>query len=485
MADDYFGYFAVSRDKKDRGQSFAFGNEKHVRTSVEGWGKKKDSPKGVSDTAGKADKSEPDFTHASALTDTLAASVDFGLAQFELIEASTLAPLIIELAMLSGQIIRPTVEAATKIEDTEGAELYGLNESQFADLLKRHRRFSSARKGFERFPSATFLSIVATFDTLIVDVMAKMLKLQKDWLDRSERSISLSRLSKASSIDELIKEQIAEELYLFSRGSHAEQAGYIKKNFGIDIPTRWKRWPDYIEIFERRNLVAHGEVKFNNRYVSICKKEGHKGSEKLLDEEVKLSRSYLNQSLEVLIEFAILLSFSLFKKFASDKENEAFTNLNEAAFKLIQNGRYLVSERICDYALSLEKTKITDETKLMLLVNRASALRHAGQEEEAKKLLDSTDWSAASDVFRISVASVRGDTEKFVELLPIVKATGSITSQSILEWPCFSFMLEDGNAKSAISDIFGVSVGEAEAKNVEEETSTEALSSPESADTMH
>lgn len=181
MSDKFAGYFAVTSSDKGSTRSFAFGSEKHVRDSVESWEKEPDEPKDATDEATPvgAGQEDPDFTHASALTDALAASVDFGLAQYELIEASSLAPLIIELAMLHGVIIRPTTESAVKIEDIGGAELYGLSESQLTDLNKRHRRFSTARKGFERFPSATFLSIVATFDTLIVDVMAKMLKLQK------------------------------------------------------------------------------------------------------------------------------------------------------------------------------------------------------------------------------------------------------------------------------------------------------------------
>ena len=463
MANEYFSFFAVRRSASaGEGPSYSFGSEDHVRTSVNKWKAEKcqetealESEVNPSEGKGSAEAGS-DFTHLSALTDALAASVDFGLAQYELIEASTLAPVLIEMAMATGLVIGPTAKSADKIDTSDTADIYGLNEAQFADLLKRNRRFGIARKGFERFPSATFLSVVATFDTLIVDVMAKMLRLQSEWLEKSERSLSVSRLAKANSIEELINEQIAEELYQFSRGSHSEQASYIRRNFGIDIPKHWKRWPDYIEIFERRNLVAHGEANFNARYASICTREGHKGSDKLIGEEVRLSKSYLNQSLEVLMEFAVLLSFSLFRKFVAEKEEEAFTNLNEAAFKLIQHQQYVVAERICAYALSLEKTKITEEARLMLLVNRASALRHIGMHEDAKRLLDENDWSATSDIFKVCVSSVRGDVDQFVSLLAPLKSAGKLDSYSILNWPCFSFMMEDEKAKASIRDVFEI-----------------------------
>src|SRR5690606_28172930 len=72
---------------------------------------------------------------------------------------------------------------------------------------------------------------------------------QKDWLDHSGRSLPLSRLASASSIEELVREAIDEELYQFSRGSHEDQEKYIRSSFGINISGKWKRWPDYIEIF--------------------------------------------------------------------------------------------------------------------------------------------------------------------------------------------------------------------------------------------
>lgn len=459
----YYGFFAVQKPEKFNMPSFAFGNEEHVKNTALNWQNKNPVESSNNEENQEKNSDKPDvssidgdFTHESALTDALRSSVDFGLAQFQLIEASTIAPLIMEYAMLRSTIIGPTVNDADSLDQSDYAEIFGLDERQFADLVKRYNRFSAARRGFERFSSANLLSMVATFDTLIVDIMSKMLQLQKEWLNKSERMVSLERIACAASIEELLKEQISEELYQFSRGSHSEQATYIKRNFGIDIANDWKRWPDYIEIFERRNLVAHGEAKFNKRYVDICTKAGHKGLNKILNEDVKLTKSYLTQSLDVLIEFAALLSFSLFRKFARDSEEQAFTNLNQAAFKLIQNEKHLVAERLCGYALSLQKVKMTAEIQLMLIVNRASALRHLGCLEESKKILQSNDWSASSDLFKICVAAISEDAEEFVELLPRVKLSGSLSASDLVSWPCFSFIIENDIAKSAIEELYGM-----------------------------
>lgn len=465
---DHFAYFLVSKSSDAPLRSFAFGKKEYLEDVRKRWAdasQRDDDSAVLKKASAKEDfPQDPDFTHASALTEALSASVDFGLAQHELIEAATLAPLMMRVGMAEMHVIRPTINNSTLIDEDDTSIVHGLSEHQYADLVKREGKYALAIKGMERFPTASLLSIVATFDTLIVDVLKSMLKLQTDWLEKSQRTISLDRLSKASSIDELIDEQVEEEIYSFSRESHSKQASYIKANFGIDIPKDWKRWPDYIEIFERRNLVAHGEGVFNKRYVEICIREGHKGSEKIIGNEVIISRDYLKQSLDVLIEFGLLLPFHLFRRFVRENEDQAFVNLNEAVFKLMSNGHFVAAERVSKFALGLQKVKITNETKLMLLVNQASALRHMGKLEESKNILDGTDWTAVSDLFKICVASVRGDIDEFVRLVPVLKAGGILTGRSVLQWPCFAFMLAERRAQDIMTSEFGLDFDQ----NVEE-----------------
>lgn len=483
---DFFAYFIKTKDKKGP-PSFAFGSKEHIEKVRANWSNKDNAPVSSSphndatdaDAANSTDDTDADasdFTHQSALSEALTASVDFGLAQHELIEAAVIAPLMIRFVMAATVVIKPVIDEASMTEEDERFQIFGLTEQQYSTLAENEEKYSLSVKGMERFPSATLLSLVATFDTLILDVLAKMLRLQNDWLEKSERTIPLSKLANAESLGEVISEQIREEIYQFSRGSHTEQAEYIRRNFGINIIDDWKRWPDYIEIFERRNLVAHGEKYFNQRYISICEKNGHKGSDKLAGSEVKLSSSYLCQSLNVLIEFAVLFSFSLFRKFVKEKEEEAFTNLNDAVFKLIQKGHFLVADRLAAYALGLGKTKITEEVRLMLIVNRASAVRHDGRNEEAREILAKQDWSASSDLFQFCVAAVEGDTDKFISDLPKMKASQNINTRALLTWPCFSFMREDEAAQEKMRELFGIFTSNGSADVVETADETVELS---------
>ncbi|WP_156500452.1 hypothetical protein [Croceicoccus bisphenolivorans] len=452
-----FAYLIVKKDPGSPFWPFAFGRMDYIRKVKEKWASEpsEDEVSESDDLKGQVEPNDGDFTHQSTLTDALEASVDFGLAQHELIQAAVIGPLMIRI-VTARDIYGPIIEEKIPVEVDEECSIYPVSETEMTEVRRRQERYDNVINGMGRFPSATLLSVVATFDTLIVDILSKMLLLQKDWLEKSNRTVPLSRLSSAESLEEIVSEQITEELYQFSRGSHSEQSDYIRKNFGVDIRKDWKRWPNYIEIFERRNLVAHGEKAFNKRYVQICTDNGHSGLEKILGDDVKLTESYLKQSLNILIEYSILLSFSLFRKFVKEDEDKAFINLNQAVFKLLQREHYVVAERLASYALSLNKTKMTAQTKLMLVVNRASALRHDGRNDDALKVLDEQDWTASSDLFKFCVSAVRDDVDQFIEMIPAMKDAGVINLSSILDWPCFSFMLKNPMVREKIESVFEV-----------------------------
>lgn len=448
---DFFAYFAVYEPEEEASvPAFAVGDKPYIDNVVSSWKNKEQPPE---DDKGEKPK-EPDFTHESALTESLSSAVDYGLSQIQLVLAATATPSLFRSVIARQSVLAPTVSDAKLVKHVDQCVVYGLTQDQYFAFKERKATLDQMRQGVAAMPGATLMSLVATFDTLVVDILGKMLRLDNSWLGKSEKSIPFSRLKTIESLEELFNETVADEIFQFSRGSHDEQARYIETQFGIGIKKSWKRWPDYIEIFERRNLVAHGERMFNKRYVEICKNAGHKGSEKLIGQEVRLTPVYLSQAVDVLLEFAVLLTFSLWRKLVNDKEAQAFENLNEAAFKLISNRRYVAAERILDFALSLDKVKIAADTKQRLIVNQASAARHAGDIEKAERILD-IDWTGSPDLVKMCVHAVKAESDEVAKLLAPLKGAGALSAHSFKQWPCFSFVRDDEGVRTKFAEVFG------------------------------
>lgn len=464
----FHAYFVRRLEDANVRPRFAYGPEDYVNNLAAAWRSGNNEYPELGEDNSKEEPIPPDFSHESALSDALSQSIEFALTNYQLIAVAEAAPIIFSTAVRESGIVDPIVSSATLISNDSNVEIYGLTEDQYLNTIDQKDYYERIKQGAKALPAATLLSLVATFDTLIVDILGKLMRIDPRRLSESNQTVSVKSILDSTDKEEIVLKIISDELYSFSRGSHEEQERYIAQNFHIAIKDDWKRWPDYIEIFERRNLIAHGERNFNNRYVSVCKRNKHKGSEELLGKEIKLTTKYLSQALDVLVEFAALLSFSLWRKKSAEDERQAFSSLNDAIFKLVSNKRYVVAARIAEFALNLKTANVDDETRRMILVNRASALRHSNNIEAAEKVLGEVDWSATSDLFKICVAAVYGRSAEVASLLLLLAKSETLSAQSFKRWPCFAFVRESEDVQKAFSAAFGVNINETRAVTSDE-----------------
>jgi len=328
-------------------------------------------------------------------------------------------------------------------------------DNQVSAVIETMSKINRLRDGLDYLPTAIFLSLIATFDTQMSDIVRAMLRIKSDRLKMSARQIPLSKIMAAKDIQEIVEEQIIEEVYLFSRGSHDDQVAFLEENFSIEIRKSWKRWPDFIEIFERRNLVAHGERNYTKRYVDICSSHGFDEAKKHIGNTVHLNKSYLYKSLSILSEFALLTIFMLWRKHVPAERDQAFEAINEVSFSCINNHRYRLASRLCEFAISLKNSGIKEAQRLRIVVNLASAYMHMKENDEAEKVLNREDWSATSDDFQISVAALRKDIKEVTRILPMIKAAGRLDADEFRTWPVFNFIKDDQEFLDEFKRVYG------------------------------
>jgi hypothetical protein len=445
--DAYVAIWNATEGKRNKG--FAISAERETLRTSPG-----DAAEKAEDTEeAKAQSDEPKGRDGS-LADTIGRIVESSHSQTELLYLSSFLVEGFPGMMIQRDVVSLVEKSGEPLETVDGAAIYGLSSKELQQIFTQMDRVRRIETGLKSLPAALLMSIVATFDTNISDVIRDMLTLKTEIFQTGDRTILLSDALQAESIAELREKSIADEIYTFSRGSHEDQVKYIESNFHVGIKDHWKRWPDFIEVFERRNLIAHGEKTFTKRYASICSKNGHKGSEKILGTPVKLTSIYLRQAADILLEFSLLLVFSLWRKQFAQEEQNAFDSLNQAAFKLIETKKYEVAIRILDYALGLKNTRAEDRTRKMMYVNLASAHRHSKNDELSLRVLSDIDWSGSSDDFKICVAALRGNIEEVIKLMPIVTNSKAISKDSFRRWPVFDFIRDKEEFLAKFREIF-------------------------------
>lgn len=199
--------------------------------------------------------------------------------------------------MIENQIRRPAVEAYSLVAEVGNAKIYGVPEEELGQLLRAISQVTEMQRGLGVLPGAALLSLVAVYDSYVAELVKLLLRERPDRYAHPDKRIAVHELLAMSSFDDVIDAVIEAEIDSMMRKSHQEQVEFIESNFNIKIRTEYKRWARYVEVFERRNLVAHGNIIVNKTYVKNCVAAGFKVDVAKLGTVLPLDNKYLKDAI--------------------------------------------------------------------------------------------------------------------------------------------------------------------------------------------
>lgn len=361
---------------------------------------------------------------------------------------------VFERSMVNNQLRSMAEEKYTLLKKIDDVDIFGVIEDRAIGFLNSIREITEMQQGMSVLPGSTLLSLVAVYDSYTVELIRILLRGRPDRYAHADKLISVKDVLSMNSFDEVIDSIIESEVDGLMRSSHQEQIQYIENNFNIKIRESYQKWARFVEIFERRNLVAHGNTIVNNAYFKNCNSVGFKVDAEKLGTTLNLSDKYLKTSLDALTEFGLLLIFSLWRKALPDKVEEIYERMHQITYAMIEKGHYEIASRILDYLLDL-KVNISDRKHRMMTVNRANSYKKMGRPDQCKNILSKSDWGAVADDFSICIAALNDDIEKFVNLMPLVQSKESVGKSGFVDWPVFDTVRNDERVKAKYLELFG------------------------------
>ncbi len=342
-----------------------------------------------------------------------------------------------------------------EIDKDQQFQTYGITEDKYPSVQTQLRRLRELNGGTTVLPGAILLSLVATFDSFIADTLRIMLRHKPEGVIGSSKTIKVKDVLSMSSFDDVIGQVTENEVEALMRGSHDEQIKYVEDKLDIKIQSHYDEWGQFIEIFERRNLIAHGNDTINSHYIRNCNKHGFQVEEDQEGERLSLDGNYLRRSSDRLLEFGLSLMFVLWLKHFKDSRETAYQSLNERTYELIKDGQYRVAAKLLNFALFKQTPSASDKTKKMMTVNLANAYKKSADNERAQEVIEGVDWSATTDEFQICVAAVQENIERFVDLMPRVAQGGSLKKSDFREWPVFDWVRGEQSVREKFQEIYG------------------------------
>jgi hypothetical protein len=342
-----------------------------------------------------------------------------------------------------------------KISDDSRGTIYGIKLEQYGPVSDFILKLKELDVGYEALPSSTILSLVATFDSYISDIVRILLLAKPERYESSSKSMSIKDILSMKSFDDVIEKIVDDEIDALMRGSHEEQIKFIESNFSVSIREKYEKWSKFIEIFERRNIIAHGNMVINRIYVTNCNTNGFNVDVSKIGTKLDLNYSYMRKSIDLLMEFGLLLIFSLWRKHYKDSEDASSLMISDIAYDLIRRGRYSVANGVLDFALNKQKPPSKDNIKRIMIVNHANANKKMKNEDVCKKILSGTDWSASSDNYKICVASLNENVEAVLSLMPKVASAESVSKDEFREWPALDWVRNDDRVIQKFMEVYG------------------------------
>ncbi|HOO49883.1 MAG TPA: hypothetical protein PLK94_01195 [Alphaproteobacteria bacterium] len=319
------------------------------------------------------------------------------------------------------------------------------------------RKVERAKNASKILPRTVLISFVSIFDSFIYGLIRSFLILKPEILNCEQKQIPLSELKNFSNFNEIREHILEQEIEEMMRGSHSDHIQWIEKIFNIDLKSIINSWEKFIEITERRNLYVHSDGIVNKQYMSICKKNEVDLQETQLGTELEVSRAYLKESLDCLLETSVAIQQALWRKIFPKNENqleEADKSLINITYSLILNGEYLLAQKVLLNAQKNIRKYRSEANRLTNIINLAQTYYHLGDKDSCIEILEKIDWSACQDKYKLCYCVL---TENYDEASGIMKKIGNPEDLDINynEWPIFKNFRENDLFFSTYKSIFG------------------------------
>jgi len=282
-----------------------------------------------------------------------------------------------------------------------------------------------------------FLVLISKWDAYFGSLLRWIYRVKPEIIDSSARTISFTELKQINSVDLARSMIVEDEVSVVLRDSHGDQFDYLERKLNIPLK-KLDIWGKFVELTQRRNLIAHADGKVSAQYLKVCAENKIEIDAKItLGSKLEVHPKYLRESCDCLAELGFKLSQVLWRKLQPSEAVKAETHLLNTTYEMIKAGQHGLAIRILTFSL-LPPMKFEEaRDRYVCVVNLALAHKLAGNEDKCVEIIQTEDWSAARLDLLLAVAVLKDDFNKAVSLMKQIGTSGEVTKEDYQEWPLF------------------------------------------------
>jgi hypothetical protein len=256
---------------------------------------------------------------------------------------------------------------------------------------------------------------------------------------------------------ETVKESIIEkEIESVLRESHTEQFKWFEKKLALPLRKDLSIWATFIELTQRRNIFVHNDGKVSNQYLQVCKEHNVTlKPEVVLGLELELDMRYFESAFRTLFEIGVKLNQVIRRSLLPQDIESADHSFLIISFELVENRQYQLAKELYDFSDKYIKKFSNEDLRLRILLNRAQAYKWLGQDEECRKIIESVDWTATGELYKLGSAVLLEDYDRAIETMKSIGNNEKIIEKVFYkDWPIFKKFRQIEKFKNAYLEIF-------------------------------
>jgi hypothetical protein len=325
-------------------------------------------------------------------------------------------------------------------------------------------KYKALKKDAESSQIATIIikrnfvvSLISQFDMYIGALIRCIFLVRPDLINNSEKQLTYSQLKTFNNMEDAREYIIEKEIETVLRESHTDQFRWFERKLSLNLLKDLPIWAIFIELTQRRNLFVHNNGIVSTQYLNVCIENKVAIPESLkVGDVLDVNLKYFEEAFTCLFELGMKLNQVLRRNLLPDEIENADKSFLNISFELIQNKQYKLAKEIYDFADKYIKKYSNNDLSLRIKLNRAQIYKWLNQNEKCIEIIESIDWSATGDLFKLASYVLLDDYENAASTMRNMGDNPKIMTKSTYnDWPIFKEFRKTDEFKNAYQDIYG------------------------------
>jgi len=291
-------------------------------------------------------------------------------------------------------------------------------------------------RNHEILTRSSFITLNNYFESLFSDLLTFYFKNYPGLLTDKKISISISDLSKYSSIEEANEDLIIREIEnLLLELNFEELKKYFRDTLKISLEEKVINWERINEIRERRHIIVHNNSVVNKKYIN----RSNNIDNLKLGDNIQIDAKYFKNSLDEIKLAGALLIFNCWGAWDKENATDGIAEIMNLTFEMLKSGMFDYVIKLCEYAKSNIKPQNDDEEDYLLRIhyNNCIALKRLNNKEKLNQNLKKIKVGTLSPIFKLAHAILSDDSATYLEHLEKAQLVDKLSYEKVLEWPLF------------------------------------------------